>query len=132
MNSNFTIGDVLIRRKGGVISRHYALYAGIDRMTGQELVAENQTGYGVRVITLVKFLNDGKLTKIERNNLPLFRQERVISRINQLIGKRYHLSDYNCEHFVNHVLHGKIESSQVAMVGLGAVAAVTLALVLKG
>lgn len=131
MYSNFNIGDVLIREKGGFFSKHHVIHAGIDPRTGEEVVAENQVGYGVRIITLKKCLSQGKLTRVKRNNLSPYAQELVISRINQLIGKPYDLTNYNCEHFVNHVLYGKIESKQVAMAGLGVAAAVTLALILR-
>ena len=55
------IGDRLVRNKGGVLSKHHAIYAGFYR--NKHLVAENQIGYGVHYISLNKFLESGKLDR---------------------------------------------------------------------
>jgi hypothetical protein len=120
MNFNLTIGDRLIRTKGGITSRHHALYAGMHN--GVQLVAENQRGFGVRYITLNQFLSEGKLlavTPFKGNNN---QRQHVITRINALRGKVYDVVKYNCEHFVNEVLNGKPTSKQIenaGIVGLG-------------
>jgi hypothetical protein len=86
------------------------------------LVAENQTSVGVRYIALKRFLREGKLVRVERNNLSQRQQRILIARINQRLGRKYRLLFYNCEHFVNDVLHGKAFSKQIQKGVLGVLA----------
>jgi len=118
MNTNIDynklkIGDRLIRTKGGVFSKHHAIYAGF--WENQHLIAENQNGFGVRYITLNKFLDDGKISDIKYNNFNENSQIEIINRVNNKIknNTKYHLTKYNCEHFVNEVLTGVAESKQI-------------------
>lgn len=60
------IGDRLIRNKGGIFSKHHALYAGFWK--NQHLIAENQLGFGVRYITLREFLSEGSIDRIQYHN----------------------------------------------------------------
>ena len=69
MNKNIdydklNIGDRLIRTKGGILSKHHVIYAGL--WENEHLIAENQNGYGVRYIRLNEFLNEGKVTDIAK------------------------------------------------------------------
>lgn len=116
MKINFTrlkIGDRLIREKGGIFSKHHVLYAGRDSITGKHIIAENQRNYGVRIISLEQFLQEGKLVRIDYNNFSYFQQTKTTLRIKTRLGKSYDLLKYNCEQFVNDVLHDTIESKQV-------------------
>jgi hypothetical protein len=116
-----SIGDRLLRTKGGIFSTHHVLYMGF--WNGQHLVAENQSGYGVRYITLSHFLSEGKLEEVQYNNFPESTQIELIRRVNSKIGTPYDLLTYNCEHFVNQMLTGIAESKQIqntiSLVGLG-------------
>ena len=107
------IGDRLVRTKGGVFSKHHALYAGF--WENKHLIAENQNGYGVRYITLNEFLSEGRLTDIVYNEFPENSQIEIINRVNNKIkdNTKYHLINYNCEHFVNEILTGVAESKQI-------------------
>lgn len=116
--NRLTIGDRLVREKGGLFSKHHAIYVGYNDYN-QELVAENQVGHGVRIITLHQFLREGKLVRVEYNKFSYQGQQEIIRRINQRLGKAYSLARYNCEHFVNEVLFGIRKSPQVAA-GIGA------------
>lgn len=107
MIRNLQIGDCLIRTKGGIFSRHYVLYVGND------WVAENQRGFGVRYIPLAQFLQEGKLEKVINYNFDYPSQQIILQRIQNRIGKAYNLLTYNCEHFVNDVLSNKPTSQQV-------------------
>ncbi|BDS11502.1 YiiX/YebB-like N1pC/P60 family cysteine hydrolase [Aureispira anguillae] len=116
MKIDFTklkIGDRLIREKGGIFSKHHVLYAGRDSITGKHIIAENQRNYGVRIISLEQFLKEGKLVQIDYNNFSYPQQTKTTLRIKTRLGKSYDLLKYNCEQFVNDVLHGIIESKQV-------------------
>lgn len=114
------IGDRLIRTKGGIFSKHHALYAGFDFGINQHLVAENQNGFGVRIVTLNQFLNEGELVRVEHYYYSKSAQRLIISKIKNLLGRAYDSMFYNCEHFVNDVLNGKVSSPQVKK-GVGVV-----------
>ncbi len=123
------IGDRLVRTKGGILSKHHALYAGF--WDNKHIVAENQLGFGVRYILLDQFLNEGKLDKVEYNNYDDDTQTKIIDRINKKIGTNYSLIKYNCEHFVNEILTGVSESKQIK-VGIAISIGVTLCLLAFG
>lgn len=99
-----TIGDRLIRTKGGLFSRHHAIYVGF--WEDQHVVAENQINIGVRYLLLDDFLNEGKLKKIHYHNYDVNTQEEIIDRVKNKKGTKYSLINYNCEHFVNEILTG--------------------------
>jgi hypothetical protein len=118
--SKLKIGDRLIRTKGGILSKHHAIYAGY--WNNQHLVAENQAGYGVRYITLDQFLTEGNLERIEHNNFNDYSQAEIINKINSKIHSSYDLLNFNCEHFVNEILNGVREGKQVknmTILGIG-------------
>ena len=109
--NNLKIGDRLIRTKGNTIIQHHVIYMGY--WEGVYLIAENQNGFGVQYITLNQFLSEGTLIKVKYNHFDENAQVNIIDRVNQRIGKAYDLRKYNCEHFVNDVLNGVVESKQV-------------------
>lgn len=115
MTENYTIGDRLVRTKGGILTKHHALYI------GQGMVVENHVNHGVQEITLEQFLKKGKLVRIERGGYSVADQIQIIRRAKALVGKQYNLLKYNCEHFVNHVLKGKAESKQIDNLVMGAI-----------
>jgi hypothetical protein len=119
------IGDKLVRTKGGIFTKHHALYAGF--WNNEHIVAENQTEVGVQYITLNQFINEGKLDRIEYNNYDENSQTVIIDKINNKIGTSYSLLKYNCEHFVNEILTGISKSKQIK-IGVGVAIGVTLCL----
>ena len=115
---NFNIGDRLVREKGGIVTKHHAVYV------GNGWVAENQVKVGVRYITVQRFLREGKLVRVERFGGNYWQRQTVLQRVESLIGESYRLLSYNCEHFVNEVLHGmpksqQIETASLATTGVG-------------
>lgn len=109
-NTLIQIGDRLIREKGGVLSKHHAVYV------GNGLIAENHQDYGVRYAYLQEFLDAGKLVDVEHYNLNQHQQNIVLQNVHSLQGQSYDLGKYNCEHFVNHVLWGSPYSRQMKVV----------------
>ncbi len=105
------IGDRIVRTKGGILSKHHVLYAGF--WNDQHLIAENQIGFGVRYITLIQFLSEGRIDRVEYNDFSENSQTEIINRVNKKIGTEYDLVNYNCEHFINEILTGITESKQV-------------------
>ena len=126
MIQNLQIGDRLIRTKGGIFTRHHAIYV------GNNWVAENQSGFGVRYISLPEFLNDGESKDVINYNFDYQSQQIILQRIQNKIGKAYNLFTYNCEHFANEVLKSKPTSSQVQnSVGIGLLGVLLLAVFAK-
>jgi len=110
------IGDRLVRTKGGILSKHHAIYIGKwqdENCIINHYIAENQNGYGVRIIKMNEFLNTGKLVRIDSYSFPTDKQNFIIDRVNKRIGLRYKWFSYNCEHFVNEVLFGVTKSIQI-------------------
>jgi hypothetical protein len=52
----------------------------------------------------------------------------IFSRVDNSIGKPYHLFNQNCEHFASYAFTGKAESKSIQVVGLLAAGAVVLSL----
>lgn len=106
-----SVGDVLVRPYAGV-AEHYAVFVGYRH--GKLMLAENQRGFGVRYISLQKFLNEcgGEVTRIRR-----FRgnPDNVLERVDELWRRNepYNLVSNNCEHFANYVTRRKAYSKQV-------------------
>ncbi len=107
------IGDLIVRQKGP-FSTHYLVYVG--RHNGIQMVAENQTGVGVRFISLSTALAGNVIKRFEPFGGLEHERDLVIPKINQLIGQAYNLVVFNCEHFARWIAHGKLESKQVKMV----------------
>lgn len=117
---NLQIGDRLIRTKG-VVSTHHGIYVGVHN--GIALVAENQVGHGVRYITLAEFLlyNASNLKEIRRYKGSETWRRGIIEYINSILGWKYDLINFNCEHFAELIQNGVPKSSQVnnTLSGLG-------------
>ena len=118
-SASLAVGDIIVRTKGGIASEHYAVFIGYQPHLGDDwYVAENQDNFGVRLITLQQFLNEGDLKRVRRfAGDPAL----VISRINNLLGKPYNIVSYNCEHFANEVTTGYAYSKQIQNIVIGAV-----------
>ena len=111
MNINtLKIGDLIVRQKGP-FSTHFMVYVGIRH--GVQMVAENQSGVGVRFISLANALAHNAIMRFEKFGGTEAQRSLVIPRINQLLGKSYDLVVFNCEHFARWIASGKIESKQV-------------------
>jgi hypothetical protein len=104
------IGDLIIRVKGP-LSTHYLVYVGI--YNNVQTVAENQSGVGVRFISLFEALGGNQIKRIEPFGGTEQERYLVIPRIGELIGKPYDPIVFNCEHFARWITQGKLESKQV-------------------
>jgi hypothetical protein len=115
MSTNFNIhstrvGDMIVRSKG-VFSTHYMVYLGVQN--GEHMVAENQLGFGVRIISLSEATKNNTINRIEPFKGAEHERGFVWQRVNQLLGQAYDLIAFNCEHFARLVAEGKVESKQV-------------------
>jgi len=106
-------GDVLVRNKSflGVID-HYGLYVG----NGQ--IIDNHPARGVSIIGLSSFLNGRKLKQIKRFEGNSYKRNQVINKAHSMIGMNYHLTQFNCEHFVTEAWGAGRQSRQVSAAGL--------------
>lgn len=111
MNINtLKIGDLIVRQKGPM-STHYIVYAGLQN--GVRMVAENQSGIGVRYTTLENALAGNPIKRFEPFGGKEHERTLVIPRVNNLLGTDYNLIAFNCEHFARWIAQGKLESKQV-------------------
>jgi hypothetical protein len=125
MNTLNTIktGDLIVRTKG-LVSTHYMVYLGY--VGNIEMVAENQVGCGVRIVSLLEALANNRIKRIESFIGTPDQRKHVFAKVKQYVGKAYDLIHFNCEHFARMISNGKIESKQVqnsavatGMVGIG-------------
>ncbi len=122
----FGTGDRIVVPKSGLnMVQHHALFFG--NVNGEAMVAENKEGKCVLLTPLDVFLADaGRITRIEPFTGTYQQQAFVMDRVNARLGRRYDRWNYNCEQFVNDVLHGRVESRQ-ADIGKAILGAVTVA-----
>ncbi len=112
------------------VIQHHAIYIGFEN--GQHWFIENKEIHGVRIVNASTFFSGvDKITRII-SFIPKLEYNRT-DLINYALskkGRRYHLTNYNCEHFANEVQHRVLKSKQ-ADTGVG-VALFGLALLLIG
>lgn len=122
----FGTGDrIVVPKSGWNVVQHHALLFGM--VNGEAMVAENKEGRGVILTPLDVFLADaGSITRIEPFSGTYQQQAFVMDRVKARLRRRYDKWNYNCEHFVNEVLHFKAESRQ-ADIGKAILGAVTVA-----
>lgn len=114
MNDNYLLnaGDIPVRNKSafGIID-HFGLYIGNGN------VIDNHPERGVRVVSLESFLRGRELDRIVRFKGSAYERSQVVRRAYSMIGQDYHLTKFNCEHFVNAAWGAEIKSSQVTAAG---------------
>jgi len=95
----------------GLGVRHYGIYVGPRGPTGEDVV-HNRKGAGVEFDYFARV--SGSLpVRIDRRAQP-GTEELVVQRALSLLGTRYNLLDFNCEHFATIVQDGICESKQVS------------------
>jgi hypothetical protein len=95
------------------VERHYGIF---DEELRKFL--HNTHPGGVQYATPEEFIN-GQFW-IEKSPEPGY-EHMIVERARELIGTPYHLIKFNCEHYVNVVFEGKLESPQLQRATLGAV-----------
>ncbi len=122
----FGTGDrIVVPKSGWNMVQHHALFFG--NVNGEAMVAENKEGRGVILTRLDLFLADaGRITRIEPFLGTYQQQAFIMDRIKARLRRPYDQWNYNCEQFVNDVLHGRVESRQ-AEIGKAILGVVTVA-----
>jgi len=100
-NSNSIIlqpGDILVRKKSlfGIVA-HYGLYVGEGK------VIDNHPDRGVSVQSYSQFLNGKNLERVKRFKGSGEARSRIVENAISMLGAKYDLISFNCEHFVNRV-----------------------------
>lgn len=115
---NILPGDAIISPKSNLnIVEHYVVYLG-ENQWGNDIYAENKIGYGVRIISHHQFVSENtSFSRIRRFNGNTYQRNLAVERAMSLVGRKYDLTNFNCEHFSNYVQHGDAFSNQVKLVG---------------
>lgn len=110
-------GDRVILPKSEFrLVQHHAIY------DGEGFFYENKAGVGVVCTPIAQFFqNVNEITAIRRFNGTEYQRYQAIQRAQSLLGRRYSLTEFNCEHYADYVQYGKARSRQVENV-LGGVA----------
>lgn len=122
----FGTGDrIVVPKSGWEVIQHHALFFG--NINGDAFVAENKEGRGVILTRLDLFLSDAhRITRVEPFTGTYQQQAFIMDRVKARLRRPYDKWRYNCEHFVNDVLHFRTESRQ-ADIGKAILGAVTVA-----
>ena len=94
---------------------HYGVVVGTDRQ-GRVSVVHNDKELGVVVEPLEAFANGQRVQMVQR--APAGSEYEVAARAASLVGKRYDLLNFNCEHLANFAHEGVARSPQLALGGL--------------
>ena len=105
-------------RRGDLLSTHGAvgrLHRGIEigrDEQGQTLVAHNSKKHGKVVIETTQEFSGGAHITVMRHAAP-GTQEFVVQRALRMLGTKYDLVNWNCEHFANYAQTGHLSSEQL-------------------
>lgn len=95
------------------VVQHHALYLGTD-YEGRHWMCENLIGNGVKLTRVEEFFHGvSKVTSIKKFSGTHIERVEAVQKALSLLGKPYNVINYNCEHFVNHVLLDQVKSKQV-------------------
>ncbi len=121
MNRTFNLeslrpGDRVVLPKSRIgLVQHHAIYIGKDQ-SGNRIYIENAVGRGVQLISESYLFRDGfKLIRIEPYKGSQHQRSAVVKAALKMVGKKYDLINFNCEHYANSVQHGKSYSSQISV-----------------
>jgi hypothetical protein len=104
---------IVVPKSSLSLVQHHAIYLGKDQF-GRDLIAENVFGQRVQITPLDQFIQKNPIiTRIEsfKGNNPERRDS--VEYALKLMGKPYHLINFNCEHFANEVQHKVSFSPQI-------------------
>lgn len=110
-------GDrVVVPKSAWQLVQHHALYLGCDDF-GNHYMSENVIGVGVKLTRVTDFFHgEPEVTRIEPYTGSNYERRLVVERALAKLGQPYNLINYNCESFVNDVLHHEPKSAQVGNV----------------
>lgn len=118
-------GDMIQVNRGGY--NHVGIYIGLS-WNGQDVI-HNAKGGCVAFTTFAEFAKG--VPVILRRAAPdnYFAQQDIVQRATSLLGQKYDLIKFNCEHFATYAQMGRAQSPQLAGLALLGLAGLFLAAV---
>lgn len=101
-----------IQRPGPLGTWHVGIYLGRDAW-GQDWVIHNDKGGYVKEDLLTTFAAGFQVQFVQRAATTWWEQEQIVARARSLLGKKFDLINFNCEHFANYAQTGKAHSPQL-------------------
>ncbi len=106
----FEIGDVIAVNRPGY--KHVGVFVGLRGYRG-ETVVHNCKGDGVMLSTLDEFADGANIYLRQKADGDYRQREKIARRALNLIGKKYNLLKFNCEHAANLAQREIAESPQI-------------------
>ncbi|HEX9223255.1 MAG TPA: lecithin retinol acyltransferase family protein [Candidatus Acidoferrales bacterium] len=107
----FAIGDK-IQRPGPLGTWHVGIYLGRDYL-GCEGVIHNDKGGYMKEDLLSAFAAGFQVSVAQRAARTWWEQQRIVARARSLLGQKFDLINFNCEHFANYAETGVAHSPQL-------------------
>jgi len=110
MNYMFNVGDMI--EVDRFVYRHVGRYVGPQTFDGRDVVHNDKNG-GVVLSTLAEF-SGGKPVKL-RQAAPVncFQRQEIANRALSLLGQKFDLLTFNCEHAATWAENGEAQSPQL-------------------
>lgn len=121
------MGDMIQASRG--IYNHVGIYVG-PTWDGRDVI-HNAKGGCVELISLSEFANGAPVYRRIAAPDDYFQQQAIVERAMSLIGKKYDLIKFNCEHFATLAQTGRAASPQLAGLALLGILGVFLAVSLR-
>jgi len=117
----------ILATPGPIRTRHEGIFIGVDMYQGPLVIENSKIKGEVSISTLQQFSGSGQWEVVHL--APEGYESEIVNRAFALLGKPYHLTGYNCQHFVAEVYEGVPSSWQLngIVAGLGLVALVVAA-----
>jgi len=101
-----------IQRPGPIGTWHVGIYLGRDYL-GRDWVIHNDKGGYVKEDLLLTFSAGFPVTLVQRVASTWREQQQIVARARALLGQKFDLIGFNCEHFANYAQTGKAHSTQL-------------------
>ena len=105
------VGDKIMVDRG--IYKHFGIFIGHQQTGGNSVVHNDKVSGAVVACSLFEFSGGLPVHVEERAIGTYFERQAIVQRAVQLIGTRFDLFNFNCEHMANLALRGVAESLQV-------------------
>jgi hypothetical protein len=119
------VGDMIA--VGRFFYKHVGIYVG-PRHLGGACVVHNCKGNGVILSTLSDFSGNSKIFIHQKATGNFYEREMIAQRALSLLGTKYDLIKFNCEHAATKAQSGVAQSPQIAAAALIALFAIGLTL----
>ena len=104
---------IIVPKSNLGIVQHHVICLGKDE-NGERFYIENAINKGVRIINEATLFKNGyEVTRVETFNGSRKQRREALEFALRLIGKKYDLFNFNCEHYANAIQYNKIYSDQV-------------------